>query len=84
MIFNNNKIFTYKGLLYHLSIFFSQLFGHATEDSYPYQSGDTSDTEDCLYDVTDTVPVVGITGYDTMSNDLVGWIVKFVCYTIFL
>ena len=29
------------------------------------------DTEDCLYDVTDTAPVVGITGYDTMSNDQV-------------
>ena len=30
------------------------------------------DTEDCLYDVTNTAPNVGITGYDTMSNDLEG------------
>ncbi len=84
MILNNNKIITYRGLLLSLINIFFQLFGHATEDSYPYQSGDTYETGDCLYDVTDTVPVVGITGYDTMSNDLVGWIVKFVCYTIFL
>ncbi len=41
------------------------------EDSYPYVSGDTMDTGDCLYDVSYTVPVVGITGYDTIYNDQV-------------
>ena len=47
------------------------MFGHSMEDSYPYVSGDTMDTGDCLYDVTNTVPVVGITGYDTIYNDQV-------------
>lgn len=57
------------GSIPQLGYTYIQLFGHATEDSYPYQSGDTFETGDCLYDVTNTAPVVGITGYDTMSND---------------
>jgi len=59
-----------RGSIPQLGYTYIQLFGHATEDSYPYVSGRTSDTEDCEYDVLDTMPVVGITGYDTMTNDM--------------
>merc|ERR1712002_13490 len=57
------------GSIPQLGYTYIQLFGHATEEDYPYKSGSSMNTEDCLYDVTDTAPVVGITGYDTMSND---------------
>merc|ERR1712042_96498 len=60
------------GSIPQLGYTYIQLFGHATESDYPYKSGQTMDTEDCLYDVTNTAPNVGITGYDTMSNDLEG------------
>merc|ERR1712123_192883 len=47
-----------------------QLFGHVMEDDYPYTSGTTTETGDCMYDFMNTAPVVGITGYNTMSpND---------------
>lgn len=58
-----------QGSIPQLGYTYIQLFGHATEDSYPYVSGNTYQTEECLYDVANTAPVVGITGYDTMSND---------------
>merc|ERR1712042_431224 len=60
------------GSIPQLGYTYIQLFGHVTESDYPYKSGQTMDTEDCLYDVTNTAPNVGITGYDTMSNDLEG------------
>jgi cathepsin L len=47
-----------------------QLFGHTTEEVYPYISGSTMDTETCQYDVSGTAPVATITGYDNLpSND---------------
>merc|ERR550519_3167985 len=47
-----------------------QLFGHTTEENYPYISGSTMDTETCQYDVAATAPVATITGYDNLpSND---------------
>merc|ERR1711931_578106 len=57
------------GSIPQLGYTYIQLFGHATEEDYPYKSGSSMNTEDCLYDVTNTAPAVGITGYDTMSND---------------
>jgi len=47
-----------------------QLFGHIAEEDYPYQSGTTSNTEECLYDLSTLTPVASITGYDNLpSND---------------
>jgi len=43
-----------------------QLFGQTKEEDYPYQSGTTSDTEDCLYDLSTLTPVASITGYDNL------------------
>merc|ERR1711973_730028 len=60
------------GSIPQLGYSYIQLFGHATEDDYSYVSGNTMDTEDCLYDVTGTPAAVGITGYDTFSNDMEG------------
>jgi len=60
------------GSIPQLGYSYIQLFGHATEDDYSYVSGNTMDTEDCVYDVTGTPAAVGITGYDTFSNDMEG------------
>merc|ERR1711997_1145563 len=60
------------GSIPQLGYSYIQLFGHASDDDYSYVSGNTMDTEDCLYDVTGTPAVVGITGYDTFSNDMEG------------
>merc|ERR1711887_294353 len=46
-----------------------QLFGHVTEKDYPYKSGSSGQTGSCGYDISDTPPVVGLSGYDTMTND---------------
>jgi len=56
------------GSVTQLGFNYLQLFGHMSEDDYPYVSGSTSNTEDCNYDVTK--PVVKLTGYNTLpSND---------------
>ena len=40
------------------------------EADYPYTSGSTGDGATCLYDYSNTAPVVGITGYNTLTaND---------------
>jgi len=57
------------GSIPQLGYTYIQLFGHSTEEDYPYVSGQSMATEDCLYDVDNTSPAIGITGYDTMSND---------------
>merc|ERR1719320_2210551 len=58
------------GSIPQLGYTYIQLFGHVTEDDYPYTSGTTTDTGDCMYDFMNTAPVVGITGYNTMApND---------------
>merc|ERR1712215_316607 len=47
-----------------------QLFGHVTEDDYPYTSGSPTQTGDCMYDFMNTAPTIGITGYNTLTaND---------------
>ena len=37
--------------------------------SFRYVSGTSANTEDCLYDVENTAPAIGITGYETLTND---------------
>jgi len=46
-----------------------QLFGQTAEADYPYQSGTTSDTEDCLYDLSSLTPVASITGFDNLPSN---------------
>jgi len=47
-----------------------QLFGQVKEEDYPYMSGDSSETEDCNYDLGTLQPVASISGYDNLpSND---------------
>merc|ERR1712050_498590 len=53
------------GSIPQLGYTYIQLFGHAAEADYPYTSGTTTETGDCMYDFTNTAPVVGITGYGT-------------------
>merc|ERR1712203_519230 len=58
------------GSIPQLGYTYIQLFGHASESDYPYTSGSTTETGDCVYDFTNTAPVVGITGYNTLApND---------------
>jgi len=57
------------GSIPQLGYTYIQLFGHATEEDYPYVSGSTMVTGDCLYDMSNTAPLVGITGYNTITND---------------
>merc|ERR1711862_603384 len=38
------------GSIPQLGYTYIQLFGHVTEDDYPYTSGTTTDTGGCLYD----------------------------------
>jgi len=47
-----------------------QLFGQVPEADYPYVSGTTTDSEDCMYDLSSLTPVASITGYDNLpAND---------------
>jgi len=58
------------GSIPQLGYTYIQLFGHAMESDYPYTSGTTTETGDCMYDFTNTAPAVGITGYNTLApND---------------
>merc|ERR1712002_295102 len=45
------------GSIPQLGYTYIQLFGHVTEDDYPYTSGTTTDTGDCMYDFMNTAPV---------------------------
>jgi len=58
------------GSIVQLGYTYIQLFGHVMEEDYPYTSGTTTETGDCMYDFMNTAPAVGITGYNTMTpND---------------
>jgi len=46
-----------------------QLFGQTAEEDYPYQSGTTTNAEDCLYDLSSITPVASITGYDNLPSN---------------
>merc|ERR1711936_1226917 len=44
--------------------------GSVTEADWPYVSGTTSDGEECTYDLDTLTPVVGLTGYNSLTpND---------------
>jgi len=58
------------GSIPQLGYTYLQLFGHVTEDDWPYTSGSTTQTGDCEYDYNGMPPAVGLTGYNTLTpND---------------
>merc|ERR1711890_218244 len=58
------------GSICELGYNYIQLFGHVTEEDYPYISGTTMDSEECMFDISTMKPVAGLTGYNTLpSND---------------
>jgi len=60
-----------RGSIPQLGYNYVQLFGLTTASEYPYWSGITMITGRCKYDLDRRTPVVGITGYNTItSNDL--------------
>jgi len=59
-----------KGSVTQLGFNYLQLFGATTEEDWPYVSGTTSQDEDCTYDLDTITPVVGLTGYNSLTpND---------------
>merc|ERR1719370_907194 len=57
------------GSIPQLGYTYLQLFGHVTEDDWPYTSGSGA-TGDCEYDYNGMPPAVGLTGYNTLTpND---------------
>jgi len=59
-----------KGSVTQLGFNYLQLFGSITEADWPYVSGTTSNGEDCTYDLDTLTPVVGLTGYNSLTpND---------------
>merc|ERR1711874_79860 len=59
-----------KGSVTQLGFNYLQLFGATTEEDWPYVSGTTSQDEDCTYDLDTIPPVVGLTGYNSLTpND---------------
>jgi len=53
-----------------LAYSYTQLFGLVLDEDYPYVSGDTADTESCLYNYGSMAPVATITGYNNLPpND---------------
>merc|ERR1711887_471965 len=59
-----------KGSVTQLGFNYLQLFGATTEEDWPYVSGTTSQDEDCTYDLETLTPVVGLTGYNSLTpND---------------
>jgi len=58
------------GSIPQLGYTYIQLFGAVSDADYPYVSGTSTNTEDCAYDFENAMPVVGITGYNTLpAND---------------
>jgi len=59
-----------RGSIAQLGFGYLQLFGHTTEESWPYTSGSTTETGDCTFDMEATAPAVTLAGYDTLPpND---------------
>merc|ERR1712002_937078 len=59
-----------KGSIAQLGFNYIQLFGHTTEESWPYVSGGNGMTGSCDFDMENTAPVVTLSGYDTLpAND---------------
>jgi cathepsin L len=58
-----------QGSIPQLGYTYIQLFGHVSSSDYPYTAGSGS-TGSCDYDYSNSAPVVGITGYNTLTpND---------------
>ena len=55
-----------QGSIAQLGFNYIQLFGHTTEESWPYTSGQTAQTGSCDFDMVNTAPVVTLRGYDTL------------------
>merc|ERR1712107_552862 len=54
------------GSIPQLAYTYIQLFGHVTEDDWPYTAGNGV-TVDCSYDYNGMPPAVGLSGYDTLT-----------------
>merc|ERR1712121_301787 len=58
------------GSVTQLGFNYLQLFGAVTEADWPYVSGSTGDGGDCTYDLDTLKPVVGLTGFNSLTpND---------------
>ena len=55
-----------QGSIAQLGFTYIQLFGHTTEESWPYVSGTSGQTGSCDFDMDSTTPVVTLRGYDTL------------------
>jgi len=55
-----------RGSIAQLGFNYIQLFGHTTEESWPYVSGSNGQTGSCDFDMENTTPVVTLKGYDTL------------------
>merc|ERR1719397_2313771 len=53
------------GSIPQLGYTYIQLFGHITEEDYPYISGDTTNTEECMYNPDQRA--AGLTGYNILE-----------------
>merc|ERR1711909_46588 len=58
-----------KGSIAQLGYNYIQLFGHTTEESWPYVSGTNGQTGSCDFDMETTTPVVTPRGYDTLPSN---------------
>merc|ERR1719259_979024 len=54
------------GSIPQLAFTYIQLFGHVTEDEWPYTAGN-GNTGDCEYDYNGMPPSVGLTGYTILD-----------------
>jgi len=64
------------GSIPQLGFTYVQLFGHISEEDYPYISGDTMDTEECLY--TPDQAVAGLSGYNIVEPNSLEAVMDFV------
>ena len=70
-----------RGSIAQLGYSYLQLFGHTTEETWPYTSGTTTQvshrsqssplpqTGDCTFDIEATAPSVTLAGYDTLPSN---------------
>ena len=59
-----------RGSVTQLGFNYLQLFGSILDSDWPYESGSTGDGGDCSYDLASKTPVVGLTGYNSLTpND---------------
>ena len=59
-----------KGSVTQLGFNYLQLFGSVSSEDWPYVSGDTMVGGECNYDLSSMTPMVGLTGYNSLTpND---------------